>query len=68
MCIQLCKKQVPRYARDDKRISLGMTKQIALGMTITPHRATLRNGVTLNTRAFSAISRVMKRSVIGVPS
>src|SRR5690349_3887250 len=32
------------------------------------HRASLRNGVTLKTRAFSAISRVMKRSVIGVPS
>ena len=32
------------------------------------HRAALRNGVTLNRRAFSAISRVMKRAVIGVPS
>ena len=27
-----------------------------------------RIGVTLNRRAFSAISRVMKRAVIGVPS
>ena len=30
--------------------------------------ATLRKGVTLNRRAFSEISRVMKRAVIGVPS
>ena len=31
-------------------------------------RATLRSGVTLNLAAFSPISCVMKRAVIGVPS
>ena len=31
-------------------------------------RATFRIGTTLNRRAFSVISRVMKRAVIGVPS
>jgi TPR repeat protein len=34
----------------------------------TRQRATLRSGVTLKTRAFSAMSRIRKRAVSGLPS